>query len=60
MVHTFPSIDDESVISSDKSVQFYPLRLMFGNPNSTEENILGCLKTIIDLGDEILREHNVE
>ncbi|KWX84706.1 hypothetical protein AMQ83_29115 [Paenibacillus riograndensis] len=60
MVHTFPSIDDESVISSDKSVQFYPLRLMFGNPNSTEENILGCLKTIIDLGDEILREHHVE
>jgi L-2,4-diaminobutyrate decarboxylase len=54
-VHTFPTRDDSRVVTSDPSKELWPLRMMFGNPDTTLQHVKGCLDRIkdiaLDLGD---------
>lgn len=54
-VHSFPSQDDERVLSPERKM-IYPLRLMFGNPLTSWEMVEDCLEKVVGIGRELAAE----
>jgi len=54
-VHSFPSQDDERVLSAERKM-IYPLRLMFGNPLTSWQMVEDCLEKIVELGGELMAD----
>lgn len=50
-VHAFSSRDEEGVVSRDHGM-IYPLRMMFGNPLTTWDDVARCLEEIVRIGRE--------
>ena len=58
-VHSFPSQDDERVLSPERKM-IYPMRLMFGNPLTSWQVVEECLEKLAAIGYELMAESRSE
>ena len=52
-VHTFPTKDDCRILTDNPDDQLWPMRMMFGNPETEIKNVRRCLERIVEIGQEV-------